>query len=178
MRKRALARHHVDTPISYHGITIKTETKSTQIWNQAMIIRAKGKQFKRGCIYYNTETDRPERVVTITEATLGTKSGNGANIEIHSRADFRSPCKAEIQAFLGHAPRDAKTAISITDAESTAIAYGTKVVLIANSDERLPKIEAAINTGNNRSLGQLIGERRNKKEVTNEKTAKKDACAS
>ena len=130
-----------------------------------MIIRANQRQFKRGCIYYNTETDRPERVVTITEDTLGTKSDKDASIEIHSRADFRSPCKSEIHAFLGHAPNGPKTAISITDAESTAIAFGDNVVLVANSDERVPQIEAAIKTGNNRALGQLIGKRRNKNEV-------------
>jgi len=133
--------------------------------NKTMIIRATRKQFRKGCIYYNTETDRAERVVTITENTLGTKSADNATIEIHSRAEFRSPSKKEIQDFLGHAGKFAKTAMSITDAESTAIAYGVKVLLIANSDARLPQIEAAIKAGNMRALGQLIGKRRNKKEV-------------
>lgn len=118
------------------------------------------KKFKRGCIYYNTATNRPERVLTITAKTVGTKAGAWCGIEIHARGDFRSPSVAEIRAFLGHSGKFAKTALVITDAETTALAYGDKVMTFANSEPRLASILAAVESGNNRSLGQLIRKRK------------------
>ena len=130
-----------------------------------MKIRATKKQFKRGCIYYNTETNRPERVITITEDSVGTKSGKDASIEIHPRSNFRSPSKREIQDFVGGSGRFAKTALIITDAEETAIALGDKVVMIANTDCRLERIHTAVRGGNNRSLAQLISQRSTKARI-------------
>ena len=118
------------------------------------------KNFKRGCIYYNTATNRPERVVTITATTLGTKAGTFEPIEIHPREDFRSPSAAEIRAYLGSVGKFAKTATMITDADSTAIAYGDKVVIVANTSPKLAKIRAAVESKNMRSLAQLISEKR------------------
>ena len=127
-----------------------------------MIIRAKGKQFKRGCVYYNTETNQVERVITITETTLGTKAAWNAVIEIHPRENFRSPSKMEIEQFIVGKPKFAKKAAAITDADHTALAYGDKVVVIANTDSRLEKIQTAIANGNNRSLAQLLRVRKQK----------------
>ena len=123
------------------------------------------KNFKRGCIYFNTATNRPERVVTITATTLGTKAGTFEPIEIHPREDFRSPSAAEIRAYLGSVGKFAKTATMITDADSTAIAYGEKVVIVANTSPKLAKIRAAVEAKNMRSLAQLISEKRAAKKV-------------
>ena len=117
------------------------------------------KRFKRGCIYFNTETNRAERVITITNKTLGTKAGAKALIEIRPRENFRSPSKMEIQEFVGGNAKFGKTALIITDAVNTALAYGDKVMVFANSDSRLSRIMSAVAAGNNRSLGQLLRKR-------------------
>ena len=148
--------------IEMHILTKNPPTKG----KRRMIIKAKKRRFKRGTILWNAETNRAERIVTITEKTIGTRTAEkDAPIMIHDCVVFKSPTKADIQAFLGNNGRFRKTAMAITDAAETAIALGDKVVVIANSDPRLPRIEAAVKSGNNRSLAQLISQRRTKAEV-------------
>ena len=125
--------------------------------------RNTNKQFKRGCIYFNEATNRPERVLTITADTIGTRAAGEVAIETHPRGVFRSPTPAEIEAFVGGTPKFAKSAMTITDAAQTALAYGDKVMVLANTDPRLPQIEAAVRTGNNRALGQLVSDRATKR---------------
>ena len=127
------------------------------------INRNTNKRFKRGCIYFNEETNRPERVLTITGDTIGTKAGADADIEIYPREVFRSPSLAEIESFVGGTAKLAKRAMTITDAAQTALAYGDKVMVLANTDSRLPQIEAAVKSGNNRAIGQLVSNRANKR---------------
>jgi len=121
---------------------------------------------KRGAIYYNVDTNRCERVVTVNDTHVGTKTDDeNETIEFHSRASLKPAGVSEIKDFLGNDGKFAKTAIAITDADKTAIAIGDKVIVIAHSDSRLEKIQAAVKTGNMRSLAQLVSNRATKREV-------------
>ena len=120
----------------------------------------KTKTMKRGAIYWNTATNRAERVVTVTATEVGTKAGKDAAIEIHSCDSFRRPSDDEIRDFLGFEGRFAKSAIMISDSDSTAIAYGDSVVVITNTSPALPKIKEAVVKGNMRSLAQYVSKKR------------------
>ncbi len=147
------------------GYIVFNETKQTEK-DRKMKIKKTPRKFRRGTILWNTNTDRCERVTTITDQSIGTRlADKDSQIEIHEPSAFKSPSKAEIQAFLGHKGKFKKTALAIVDSEQTAICLGEKVVVVANTDPRMPQIAEAIKSGNNRSLAQLISNRRTKTEV-------------